>query len=253
VKISIISDVHVKHEDDQAMHLLLSFLRNPDVESSDAIFLLGDIFDLMIGPHSQYFSRFTSYFQEVKKLLEMNKKIYYIEGNHDFHIQKLYKKFFDVHKNLNKENFKMASEFTILDQGKRIYLSHGDNIEIENFNYRLFKGFVTSPPLSYYANNLMPYFLITLVGEKSSAASRKRNNARYSKESDLAPVKDKFRRSVELFNKKAPHEIFVCGHSHVKDYYISDKGFEYINNGYAQHSKTYISIENGHVGFKEIF
>lgn len=57
MKYAVISDVHVKHPGDNAEKLLLTFLRNDEVRSSDAIFLIGDIFDLMVGPHSQYFSR----------------------------------------------------------------------------------------------------------------------------------------------------------------------------------------------------
>lgn len=252
MKLSIISDVHVKEPTDEASKLLLSFLRNEDVITSDGIFLLGDIFDLMIGPHSQYFSRFEEYFTELRNLLKNGKKIYYVEGNHDFHIKKLYKNFFQVHKDLDPNNFKMNSEFLISDNQKKIHLSHGDDIEIENFNYRVFKSVVTSKPLTIYANNLMPYFLITKVGEASSNASRKRNNKRYSTDSDLAPVKEKFRLSAELFHKKNPVDIIVCGHSHVKDHYVSDRNFEYVNNGYAQHTKTYISIENGNISFKNI-
>lgn len=252
MKYAVISDVHVKHPGDNAEKLLLTFLRNDEVRSSDAIFLIGDIFDLMVGPHSQYFSRFQEYFTEIKKLIKEKKHIYYVEGNHDFHLKNLYKKFFEVHKDLDSSYFHMDKEFIVNSNDKKIHLSHGDDIEIENFNYRLFKGFVTSIPLTIYANHFMPYFLITKVGEASSQASRKRNNKRYSTESDLSPVKDKFRRSVELFCQKEHYDIIVCGHSHVKDLYVSSNNFVYVNNGYAQHTKTYITIENGNVGFKNL-
>lgn len=252
MKFSAISDVHVKVSGDQAEALLLSFLRNPDVRSSDVIFLLGDIFDLMIGPHSQYFARYQNYFDELKSLLASGVKICYVEGNHDFHIRNLYKKFFAVHKELDHKLFSMAPHFEFIDAEKKMYFCHGDNIELNNPSYRVFKAIVTSPPLRYYANNLMPHFLIKSVGEYSAEKSRKRNNKRYSTEADLTPVKDNFRYSVEVFNKKKPHDIFVLGHSHVKDYYVSPNGFTYLNNGYAQHSKTYISIENGNISFKPI-
>ncbi len=252
MKFSAISDVHVKVSGDPAEDLLLSFLRNSDVESSDVIFLLGDIFDLMIGPHSQYFARFQNYFDEFKKLISKGKRICYIQGNHDFHIQNLYKKFFEVNKELDPSLFSMAPYFEFNDAGKKIYFCHGDDIELNNPSYKIFKSIVTSPPLRYYANNLMPHFLIKSVGEYSAEKSRKRNNKRYSTEADLTPVKENFRFSIETFHAKHPCDIYVLGHSHVKDYYQSKNGFEYVNNGYAQHSKTYISIENGDISFKPI-
>lgn len=253
MKFSAISDVHVKVSGDQAEELLLGFLRNPDVQSSDVIFLLGDIFDLMIGPHSQYFARFQNYFTELKHLIASGKRVCYVEGNHDFHIRNLYKKFFSIHKELDASLFTMAPHFEFFDAGKKMYFCHGDNIELNNPSYKIFKAIVTSPPLRYYANNLMPHFLIKNVGEYSAEKSRKRNNKRYSTEADLTPVRDNFRESAEVFHRKHPKQVIVCGHSHVKDYYVSPNGFEYVNNGYAQHSKTYISIENGNISFKPIF
>lgn len=253
MKFSAISDVHVKKSGDQAEVLLLAFLRNPDVQSSDVIFLLGDIFDLMIGPHSQYFNRFQNYFIEIKNLIARGKKICYVEGNHDFHINGLYKNFFKVHKELDENLFKLAPYFEFIDNGKLIYLCHGDDIELNNPSYKFYKSIVTSPPLRYYANKLMPHFLIKNIGEYSAEKSRQRNNKRYSLEADLVPVRDNFRMSAEVFHKKRPFQVLVCGHSHVKDHYISTNGFEYINNGYAQHTKTYISITNGDISYKPIF
>lgn len=253
MKFAAISDVHVKIAGDQAEVLLLSFLRNPDVQSSDVIFLLGDIFDLMIGPHSQYFVRYQAYFDEIKNLIKTGKRICYVEGNHDFHIKELYRKFFLINSDLDASLFSVADKFEFFDADKKIYLAHGDDIELGNPSYKLFKTIVTSPPLQYYANNLMPHFLIKSIGEYSSEKSRKRNNQRYSTEADLTPVKDNFRLSVEVFFKNHPRQIIVLGHSHVKDHYQSPSGFEYINNGYAQHTKTYISIVDGDISFKQIF
>jgi UDP-2,3-diacylglucosamine hydrolase len=252
MKFSAISDVHVKIAGDPAEELLLAFLRNSDVQSSDIIFLLGDIFDLMIGPHTQYFTRFQAYFDEIKKLLKNGKQICYVEGNHDFHLKELYRKFFLVNSDLNSNNFKMAESFEFTDAGKKIYFAHGDDIELNNPNYKMFKALVTSAPLRYYANNLMPHFLIKSIGEFSSDRSRKRNNKRYKAEADLTPVKENFRYSVEEFHKKHPCQVVVLGHSHVKDHYVSTSGFEYVNNGYAQHTKTYISIVDGDISFKSI-
>jgi UDP-2,3-diacylglucosamine hydrolase len=252
MKFSIISDVHVKEPGDQAEQLLMSFLRNADVASSDGIFLIGDIFDLMIGPHSQYFKRFENFFNEIKTLLNNKKNIYYVEGNHDFHLSNMYASFFKVNHHLDSSLFKIANHFLVEDGGKKIHLSHGDDVEIDNLNYKIYKKIVTSRPMTFYANNLMPYFLIKSVGEASSSASRKKNNKRYSKDADLEPVKEKFRKSAEAFYEKNKFDIIVCGHSHVKDHYVSPSHFEYVNNGYAQHTKTYISILDGNISFKKL-
>ncbi len=248
-----ISDVHIKEAGDDAEKLLLAFLNHEKVQNADAVYLIGDIFDLMIGPHSQYFSRFQNFFNQLKSLLEKNKKIYYIEGNHDFHLKKLYDRFFKTHHLLDKKNFQLGQEFKAEDNGKRIIFCHGDEVEIDNKSYRIFKAIVTSKLVTYYANNLMPYFLIKRIGEGSSKASRKRNLKRYSKDSDLSEIKEKFRLSAEMYRQKNHFDIIVCGHSHVKDLYQSENKFIYVNNGYAQHTQTFILIEDGTVSFENIF
>lgn len=253
MKFAAISDVHVKINGDQAEELLLAFFKNEDVQNSDVVILLGDIFDLMIGPHVQYFTRFNNYFDELKKLIKAGKRVCYVEGNHDFHIQQLYQKFFKHNPDLDASLFQMSPHFEFLDAGKKIYFAHGDDIELNNKNYRIFKGFVTSPPLEFYANYLMPHFLIKSIGEFSSRQSRKRNNKRYSKQTDFEPVRLNFRYSIEEYFKKNPCDIYVLGHSHVKDHYQSENNFEYLNNGYAQNTKTYISITNGDASFKSIY
>lgn len=253
MKISSISDVHVKKSGDNAEKLLLSFLRSPDVAASDVIFLLGDIFDLMVGPHSQYFVHYQSYFDEIKKLIKHGKKICYIEGNHDFHIEKLYENFFSMNPELDANLFQISSFFEITDKGKKFYFAHGDDVELGNPMYKIYKKIVTSPPLRYFANYLVPHFVMKNVGEYSSNVSRKKNNKKYSMEADLLPVLENFRQSAEVFFNKMPVEIIVLGHSHVKDHYVSPRGFQYVNNGYVQHTKTYVSIDDGNISFKEIF
>lgn len=252
MKIVAISDVHIKEPGDNAEKLILEFFHHPVVQEADHIFLLGDIFDLVIGPHSQYFRRFPVFFHAVADLLKKNKQIYYVEGNHDFHLRRLFASYFKVFPDVPKKNFNLAHEFILQNGGKSVHLAHGDDMEIDNFGYKVFKGIVTSPPLKFYANYLMPYFLIKNVGETASRISRSRNNKRYNQSVDLSKVEQKFRRSAEIFHRKKNCDIYVCGHSHVKDHYVSPNGFEYVNNGYAQFTRTFILIENGIVKFEKL-
>ena len=252
MKYSIISDIHVKNAGDSSEKLLLTFLQSKEVQSSDAIILLGDIFDLMIGPHSQYYSRFHAYFNQLKILLEKKIKVYYVEGNHDFHLNLLYENFFKINKHLSPHFFKLSNGFTLTDNQKKIYFTHGDDLELNNPGQKIFKAIVTSKPLSFFANYLLPYFVITSIGESSSKISRNRNEIRYSKDLDVTEIKQNFRMSAEQFIKNNPYDIIVMGHSHVQDNYTSENNFQYINNGYAQNSKTYISIEDGNISFKQL-
>ena len=83
----LISDIHIKM-DGQNLEILMSFL-SQDFNSDDEVFLLGDIFDLLIGPHKEYKEIYDKFFEKVDKLITDGIKIHYFEGNHDFHLEKL--------------------------------------------------------------------------------------------------------------------------------------------------------------------
>src|SRR5690606_2671583 len=92
MKISAISDVHVKDTNDKAHALLVDFFAHPLVQDSDYILLLGDIFDLMCGPHEEYLRKYQEIFSKMDELQKKGKKIFFFEGNHDVHLEKLFKK-----------------------------------------------------------------------------------------------------------------------------------------------------------------
>lgn len=241
MKISAISDVHIKKPFDEQYHILVSFLENDFVKSSDYIVFLGDIFDLMCGPHQTYINLYEDLFQKIKSFLENGKKVYFFEGNHDVHLDKLFKKIFS-HRNyyLTQEPHQETIE------GKRYLFSHGDEYDLKNTSYHNYKKLILSPPLKLVANYFMPYGVLTFFGEQASLLSRKKGR-RYFDE-DL--VRDKFRMGVEGLRVNQNLDFILGGHSHVKDLYtLSDRKSVYINNGYAPKEKTFIGIENHQVRF----
>ena len=94
MKFSSISDVHIKNADDcPRLDLFLKFLNSNEVSQSNKIFLLGDIFDIFVGNHEEYIDYYSSIFSKLDELSKSGKSIYYIEGNHDFHLKQLMETF----------------------------------------------------------------------------------------------------------------------------------------------------------------
>lgn len=234
MKIATISDVHVKKAGDEAEKLLLRFLEHPLVLQADYVALLGDIFDLMCGPHSIYFEQFEAVFQQIDKLQANGVKIIYVEGNHDVHLKKLFSQ-----KWKNNEIL-LTQTHVLLDDGKhRYYLSHGDDHEVDNLSYQRYKKMIFSWPLRFVANYLLPYRLLEFIGRKASQKSRKKG----SKKFDASLVQARFREGVETTNPQA--NFIIGGHSHVKDDYVLPSGAIYLNNGYALKDRSFIYID-GH-------
>jgi UDP-2,3-diacylglucosamine hydrolase len=233
MKISAISDVHVKKPGDEAQLLLEKFLDHPDVRSSHHVLLLGDIFDLMCGPHGEYLSDFDQLFRKIDSLVKSGVKVHYFEGNHDVHLDKLFKKFWPKGEVIARQDPEIASW-----DGKSYYFSHGDEHEPHNHSYQRYKTLILSPPLKFVANYLMPYRVLKFVGEKASSMSRKKG----SKNFDQEGVRKTFRDGMkEVTGEK--YDFVLGGHSHVQDKFESGRSI-YLNNGYALRTKTFILIEN---------
>lgn len=234
MKIAAISDVHVKQPFDDADKLLCQFLTNPIVTSSDYVILLGDIFDLMCGPHTEYLKNFSHIFDLLDQLQIQGKKVLFFEGNHDVHLMKLFKKRWPKGE-IIPEQYQVVLDIG----GKSYYFSHGDEHEVDNKEYQKYKSFILSGPLRFVANYVMPYWLLNYLGERASKMSRKRGSREYNE----GLVRDRFRKGVTETTGGA-HNFILGGHSHVRDQYSLHENSIYLNNGYALKSKTFIFIEN---------
>ena len=63
-----ISDVHIREKGDISCQLFLGFLNHEKTNRADVVVLLGDIFDLMVGPYTEYIEKFRSIFDRLDHL-----------------------------------------------------------------------------------------------------------------------------------------------------------------------------------------
>lgn len=246
-----ISDIHIKEPNDFGVQLLRKFFNHSNAISGDEVFLVGDIFDLMIGHHTEYFSLYSDFFNGVKSLIEKGVTVHYFEGNHDFHLRKMFRSYCKLN-NIPFDKFRLHQGIYFTRFGSlKIHVSHGDDIEINNPSYKIYKRIVNNSFMRFVANYIMPFSLLNYIGMRASAKSRERNHTRYEIKDDKN-VKEKFRESFRREITKRPVDILVCGHSHVKDEYEFEK-MKYLNVGYARLEKSYLKIsESGQHEFIQL-
>jgi UDP-2,3-diacylglucosamine hydrolase len=177
MKIVAISDVHVKSPKDEADELLSSFFNHPEVQSADYVLLLGDIFDLMCGPHEEYLNLYKHHFESIEKLQSQGKKVYFFEGNHDVHLEKLFRHIWK-----NPHIVITQSPIVEVIDGKKYYFSHGDEHEVDNISYHRYIKFIRSRPLKLVADYMMPFKVLNFFGERASKMSRKKGAKRFDAE-----------------------------------------------------------------------
>lgn len=230
-----ISDIHVKH-DGINYPFLLQFC-SLEFQKNDIVIFLGDIFDLVIGDHVEYYKLYEVFFQRCEELISNGVTIHFSEGNHDFHLEKL----------LERKNIIVHKKPFILQEGGKDFLfCHGDEIELGNVGYKIYKACIRNPLLNIVANYIMPYSLLNFIGNYLSRKSRERNKNRYGSPQDNLGIRDSFRLAAKLAGKKYKTTNVIAGHSHFKDLFIDDK-LSYGNNGYVPVTKSFIKISEGKI------
>lgn len=251
MKIISISDIHIKNNNDEAHLSMLKILRSQHVKNADKLILLGDIFDLMIGPYHEYLIDFNDFFEEINNVLEYGIDVVYVEGNHDFLIEELINSFNKKYRQGALNKLKHVHKLVELFDGDNILVyEHGDHFELGNWTYKLYTKFIRSRFCKLLSENFFEHKHIKAIGDWASSKSRKRNTKKYQK-NESTYVRDKFRKSAEMFYTKKKFTHLIAGHSHCLDHYVS-KEFEYANNGYFLNEKKFIIYENGTISFQSL-
>lgn len=199
--IYFISDVHLgfysRSKDKEREDLLLQVLEKISRDAT-GIYFLGDIFDYWF----EYKTVVPKYFYRtlalIKKMTDQGIKIEYLIGNHDF----AHKTFFEDE--LDVRIFVGDLERTL--DGKRFYLSHGDELNPEDKSYKVVKRLLRSNFNQWLYAKLHPDFAIALAS-KSSAQSRKYSSRSY-------PAHD-FMQEFAMEKIDKGFDFVIMGHRHM--------------------------------------
>lgn len=149
-----LADAHLKDEQDKNYRLFLQFLEEQR-GTLDALFILGDLFDFWIGHRSMPFSHYRPVLENLLRLRNDGTVIHYFEGNHDFHLGPYFTEVLGAHV------YRSAALLEL--DGKKIYACHGDQINLQDYGYRMLRfalhnrvtglvvPFVPPPVTSYIA------------------------------------------------------------------------------------------------------
>jgi UDP-2,3-diacylglucosamine pyrophosphatase LpxH len=141
-RILIIADSHfTEHQPEAAVfHSLLETISG----TGDDVLFIGDFFDLWIACPG-YESGIHREFLEWCRKEILRRKIWFVEGNHEFFIRKNRSEYFT----------EVFTEEALLDGGK-FYAIHGDMINYHDHAYSLLRA-VLRNPLSYFVMRLFGY------------------------------------------------------------------------------------------------
>ncbi|MEI6089711.1 MAG: UDP-2,3-diacylglucosamine diphosphatase [bacterium] len=171
--IYFISDVHLgfyhRSKDKEREDLLLKVLEKISQDATE-LYLLGDIFDYWFEYKTVVPKYFYRTLASIKRLTDKGIKIEYLMGNHDF-----------AHKTFFEEELEVRIRTNDIErtlEGKRFYLSHGDELNPADKSYKIAKSILRSSFNQWLYAKLHPDVAIKLAS-KSSTQSRKYSGLKY--------------------------------------------------------------------------
>jgi UDP-2,3-diacylglucosamine hydrolase len=191
-KTYFIADIHLSPDKPEITRNFLKFLSNIN---GDALYILGDFFELWIG--DDYLTDFHySIFNALKKA---SLPIYLMPGNRDFLMNKIFSE---------KSGCKLLSDPSVIKlYGYNILLTHGDSLCLKNPAHKVFRRMTQNKILQFLFLQL-PLKIRKYIAYKIQFISRKN----YIK--NLAQCKTIDYQALEKLLEKHPAEYLIHGHTH---------------------------------------
>lgn len=195
-----LADAHLKAPTDRNYRLLLSFLDSLK-GNTEALFIMGDLFDFWLGFPSHPFRQYDPVLDSLLDLTRNGCRIVYFEGNHDFHLGTIFSK------RLAAEIHRGPAVLTV--QGKRLFLCHGDQINRADRGYRLLRFLLHNRLVAYAVRHFPPSLALKLKKrlQRTSRSSYQAKQQRWN-----------YREIIRTFARSAQQQGcdgFVTGHFHL--------------------------------------
>jgi UDP-2,3-diacylglucosamine hydrolase len=131
--VEFISDLHLSEDQPQTLAAFERFLENT---SADAVFILGDLFEVWIGDDAVQAGGFAAHMAEVLTLAASHRTVAFMAGNRDFLVGRDF---------LSRCGMMALPDPTLIDAwGHRVLLTHGDALCLADESYMVFRQEVRS-------------------------------------------------------------------------------------------------------------
>ncbi len=131
-----ISDLHLSAERPAIIDLFRRFLRER-ASRSDALYILGDLFEYWIGDDDALQSGYLPVINELRTLTAAGTPVYLMHGNRDFLLGSGFEEATGTH---------LLPEPAVIDlYGERVMLMHGDTLCTDDVEYQKFRSMVRDP------------------------------------------------------------------------------------------------------------
>lgn len=195
--IYFVSDLHLKPERPDLTRAFSHFL-NTTAQGSEALYLLGDIFEAWIGDDTPT-PTLEPVFNSLKQLSDQGCKIFFQHGNRDFLVGEAFAK--SINASL------LPEELTVdLPVGKTV-ISHGDQLCLDDIDYMQFRTMVRNP-------QWQQDFLSKSLEERLAIARHIRDASKERTAEKAEYITDVNQQAVTDLFIRAGVNLMIHGHTH---------------------------------------
>ncbi|NPA25692.1 MAG: UDP-2,3-diacylglucosamine diphosphatase [Deltaproteobacteria bacterium] len=195
MKAIFLADAHLRDPEAPSFRDLLVFFDHlPD--DLERLFILGDFFDFWYGYQKTVFSVYEPVLEALEKLRDRDIKLTFFAGNHELALGPRLEKLGDC----------VADHQRITLDGRKIFLTHGDYLDPDDYGYHLWRALIRSRPVAGLIELLPP----TLTWKIAARLSHRSRNSGSNKK--IIPPAVYNRCAAILKNKQV--ETIICGHFH---------------------------------------
>lgn len=210
-KTYFISDLHLTEERPDISSAFFSFLKQHIDEKTDALYILGDFFEVWVGDDYQ-----TPLTLEVaaalKKITIQGTHVYFVHGNRDFLLGKTY---------ALSAGITLLPEQSCIDlYGEKAIILHGDEMCSQDIEYQKFR----KKSRGWWWPRLM---LSLPLWYRQSVARKARIKSKLTQQGKNAEILDVTQQSVSAMFEKYNTQLMIHGHTHrPKVHTVTNKGKE---------------------------
>ena len=195
-----ISDAHLSLKHPHLQDGILNFLNDIEKDLTDLV-IVGDLFEFWFGGKGFSFPEYQPLLDKFHDFIKKGINIYYLEGNHDFNMGEIFS-------NLGVMVYTVP--LTLILDGKKLFISHGDLTNMVNLRYKIFRKFLKNPLTYKMLEKLGP----TLV-KKAASFMSKRSERKWKLKRD-SNTPSIFRNFAKTLIENG-YDVVILGHSHIPE------------------------------------
>ena len=193
--IDFISDLHLQASQAATFNVWRQYMQTT---SADAMFILGDLFEVWVGDDALQSSSFELQCAHVIRQTAARLPVFFMHGNRDFLVG---------HACMKQCNARLLDDPTLLAfEGQRWLLSHGDALCIDDLPYMQFRAQVRSA-------EWQQTFLAQPLAERQAVARGLRQQSEAKKQMDTVHV-DVDAQAARQWLRAAQAATLIHGHTH---------------------------------------